>query len=173
VVQSAPDTLEDATMSRITIASTCLGLWLAWACAGSSTPEGAAPDNDRPARMDTGTGAVASVSEDSPGSEHVQTVEEMLRGRVAGLQVIRTPGGDISLRIRGGDPSLRAEAGEPRDALLVIDGMAVSANNVGDVLRSLRPHQIDNIQVLKDVASTSVYGTRGAHGVVLITTKRE
>lgn len=153
-------------------AGICLVVVL-WACGGPPDPEaaGPAPESGGEGRNDT-TGAVESVSAESPGSEHLQSVEEMLRGRVAGLQVIRQPNGDISLRIRGGDVSLQESTG-PRDALLVVDGMAVSPENVTGALRSLRPHEIANIQVLKDVASTSMYGTRGAHGVILITTKRD
>ena len=85
-----------------------------------------------------------------------------------GLQVRRLPNGDISLRIRGTTSLL--EEGDP---LVIIDGMAVTPANLTRVLRSLRPQEIEDIKVLKDVSSTSMYGMAGAHGVILITTKRE
>jgi len=87
---------------------------------------------------------------------------------VPGLQVRRLPNGDISLRIRGTTSLL--EEGDP---LVIIDGMAVTPANLTRVLRSLTPHDIEDIKVLKDVSSTSMYGMAGAHGVILITTKRE
>jgi TonB-dependent SusC/RagA subfamily outer membrane receptor len=90
----------------------------------------------------------------------------MLRGRVPGLQVIQLPNGDISLRIRGGDSIL--SEGEP---LVILDGAPVAPQNVSNVLRELNPPDVARIEVLKDVASTSVYGIKGAHGVVLITMK--
>jgi TonB-dependent SusC/RagA subfamily outer membrane receptor len=92
--------------------------------------------------------------------------------------VIRAENGDISLRIRGGDMSFRRDsdgsttavsAGEP---LLVIDGMPVNEGQNSNTLRALNPNEIENIQVLKDVSSTSSYGMRGAHGVILITMKK-
>jgi TonB-dependent SusC/RagA subfamily outer membrane receptor len=99
-------------------------------------------------------------------------VEELLQGRVPGLQVVHLANGDVSLRIRGGSVSLLAESerGEP---LLVIDGMPVAPGHVTRALRSLNPREIARIEVLKDVSSTSSYGMAGAHGVILITTKRD
>lgn len=125
------------------------------------------------------TGAVDSLPAGALVERHVEDIAELLQSKVAGLRVIRLSNGDISLRIRGGDISLRpgdnntiaAEpAGEP---LLVIDGMPVSEGQLSNTLRALNPHQIASIQVLKDVSSTSVYGMRGAHGVILITMKRD
>ncbi len=92
----------------------------------------------------------------------------MLQGRVAGLQVIRQANGNISLQIRGNDSIL--SNGAP---LLILDGAPVASQNVSDVLYELNPGEIANIEVLKDVASTSVYGIKGAHGVIIITMKRK
>jgi len=103
--------------------------------------------------------------EDAQGA---RDIEELLEGRVAGLQVIRQPNGDVALRIRG--TSSLMEQGDP---LVIIDGLTVTPGNLTRALRNLKPHDIANIQVLKDVSSTSVYGTAGAHGVILITTKHE
>lgn len=125
------------------------------------------------------TGAADSLPGSELGTRHVQDIAEFLQSRVAGLRVIRAENGDISLRIRGGDLSLRREsdgtttavsAGEP---LLVIDGMPVSEGQISNTLRALNPNDIENIQVLKDVSSTSSYGMRGAHGVILITMKKQ
>lgn len=113
------------------------------------------------------TGAVDSLSSDSLEGRHVTDVAELLQGRVPGLQVIRLGNGDISLRIRQ-DDSIQS-TGEP---LVILDGAPVSAQNLSLVLRQLNPNEIDTIDVLRDVASTSVYGQKGAHGVIVIRMKR-
>ena len=89
----------------------------------------------------------------------------MLEGRVAGVQVIRTAGG-ISVRIRGSG-SLRANM----DPLYVVDGVAVTASRAGAGI-AVSPHEIARIEVLKDAAAAAMFGSRGANGVVVITTKR-
>lgn len=114
------------------------------------------------------TGAVASVPGLDENGPHFQSVEEWLRGRVAGLQVVQQPNGDISLRIRGIEGML-----DEGDALVVIDGMPVTPSNLTGVLRSLNPREVASIQVLKDVSSTSAYGLKGAHGVVVISMKKQ
>lgn len=133
----------------------------------SPTPSGPAPDLTPVRVTSPGTGAVDSLSADSPRGRHVADVAEMLQGRVPGLQVIRDGNGDISLRIRDGDSILGS--GEP---LLILDGAPVAAQNLSLVLRQLNPREVDTIDVLRDVASTSVYGQKGAHGVIVITMKR-
>ncbi len=130
------------------------------ACGGrrAAPKEGVTPDQT--------TGAVTALS---PTAESgAKTVEELLEGRVPGLEVLHQPNGDLELRIRGTNSLL--EGGPP---LLVIDGMSVTPQNVGAALRALRPADVRDIQVLKDASSTSVYGSAGAHGVILITTRRE
>ena len=144
---------------RRTALAAALGAALACGSRGAQPPAGATPASNQ-------TGAVQSVpGEDSRGA---RTVEELLEGRVPGLQVMRLSNGDIALRIRGTN-SLQEEG----DPLVIIDGMTVTPGNLTRTLRSLRAQDIANIQVLKDVSSTSVYGTAGAHGVILITTKHE
>ncbi len=129
-------------------------------------PGGTTPAGQDASPSGNGTGAVQSVQgEDAQGA---RDIEELLEGRVAGLQVIRQPNGDVALRIRG--TSSLMEQGDP---LVIIDGLTVTPGNLTRALRNLKPHDIANIQVLKDVSSTSVYGTAGAHGVILITTKHE
>ncbi len=115
------------------------------------------------------TGAVSSVSSQELEAGHFADMVEFLQGRVPGLQVVRLSGGSVSLRIRGPQQSLMG-SGEP---LLVIDGMPVTPGNMVSALRSIRPKDVENVQVLKDVSSTSIYGALGANGVILIRMKRE
>ena len=112
-------------------------------------------------------GATDSLSGALADNAQFADIAAMLQGRVPGLQVIRLKNGDISLRIRG--TSSLSQDGEP---LVVVDGMSVQPGNLTRVLRSLDPHEISSIRVLKDVASTSAYGMRGAYGVIVIETKR-
>lgn len=111
----------------------------------------------------------------------VSSVEEALQGRMAGVDIVAggDPGAKSAIRIRG-TATLNANA----DPLIVINGVPYSteiddsfdfatANNedFADML-NLNPYDIESIEVLKDAASTAVYGTRGANGVLLITTKK-
>ena len=128
---------------------------------------GSEPDLSPVRVTSTRTGAVDSIATDSLTAGHVADVAELLQGRVPGLQVIRGGSGEISLRIRGSD-SIES-AGEP---LLILDGAPVSPQNLSLVLRQLNPREVDTIDVLRDVASTSVYGQKGAHGVIIIRMKR-
>lgn len=107
------------------------------------------------------TGAVGSVTTEEFAAVRASRVEEMLEGRFAGLDVVRRPSGEFSLRIRGA-------RGEP---LIVVDGVP-SPHTLSNPLRDLAPGSIARIDVLKDAGSTAAYGARGAHGVILITTKR-
>jgi iron complex outermembrane receptor protein len=115
------------------------------------------------------TGAVSAVSLDE--NEHVEDVISILRSHVPGLQVTEMPNGDIRLRIRGEQQSLRTDD-ESNQPLLVIDGMPILPTGVRGALRGLNPRQVESIQVLKDVASTAIYGSRGANGVIIIEMKR-
>jgi TonB-dependent SusC/RagA subfamily outer membrane receptor len=128
------------------------------------------PDPAAPRGRDMGiggirTGSADSVRGDDTRSQHMTDVADMLQGRVPGLQVIRN-GTDISLRIRGSD-SINSD-GEP---LIILDDAPVASQSVSMVLRGLNPKEVESIDVLKDVASTAVYGTRGAHGVIIIRMK--
>lgn len=130
---------------------------------------GKAPPPSGLAPGDGGTGSTRTVAADD--HRFVETVQEMLRGQVAGLEVIDDPQcGGIVLRIRQSAPSLLGAACDP-PPLLIIDGKPIGSGGVGAALRGLLPYDIDNIQVLKDVASTSIYGSRGAYGVVIISTR--
>jgi TonB-linked SusC/RagA family outer membrane protein len=111
------------------------------------------------------TGAVSSVkSEDLNALPNINAVQG-LTGRAAGVQVIQTsgaPGAAMSIRVRGGN-SMNA-SNEP---LYVIDGFPISGSPV-----NLNPVDIESTEVLKDASATAIYGSRGANGVVMITTKR-
>jgi TonB-dependent SusC/RagA subfamily outer membrane receptor len=110
------------------------------------------------------TGAVTTVTPDAGGTSNASLVEELFAGRIPGLQVYD---GD-RVRIRG----IAQDAGlGSSDPLVVIDGMP-SQLGVLQALRGFRPDQISKIQILKDVSSTAIYGTRGAAGVILVTLKQ-
>ena len=124
------------------------------------------------------TGSVGSVKVDEVMKNPVTSLDQALQGRVAGVQVVQLsaqPGGSTLLRIRGGN-SIYA-GNEP---LYVIDGMQVNSNdNLSwisapsiNALSALNPNDIESIEILKDASATSIYGAKGANGVVLITTKR-
>lgn len=111
------------------------------------------------------TGAVGSVAMKDIENVPVTRADQILQGRVSGVQVTQTnsePGGNISIRIRGTN-SITA-GNEP---LFVIDGFP----GAGD-LNSINPNDIESIDVLKDASATAIYGSRGANGVVIVTTKK-
>lgn len=112
------------------------------------------------------TGAVSSVSEKDVKGHQVTRLEDLIEGRFPGVYVQRLSNGGISLRIRG-TSSLVAD-GEP---LYVIDGLPINPP-AGSALLAVNAADIARIDILKDAGSTAIYGSRGANGVVLITTKR-
>jgi TonB-dependent SusC/RagA subfamily outer membrane receptor len=117
------------------------------------------------ARRDV-TGSIASLDGDVARRNSPTSVADMLDGRFAGVEVRRLAGGGVSVRIRG-QRSLKADA-EP---LYVVDGIPQHVGNSG-ILTDLDPRDIKSIEVLKDAGATAVYGSRGANGVILITTRR-
>lgn len=109
------------------------------------------------------TGSVVSVSGNDLKKLSMASVAETLTGRVAGVQVTSSegsPDSDIKIRIRGGG-SLTQD-GTP---LYIVDGFPV--NSISDI----SPSDIENISILKDASSTAIYGSRGANGVIIVTTK--
>lgn len=130
------------------------------------------------------TGSVASVKVDDEISRQSSTVDQLLQGRAAGIQVTQNaanPNSGISVRIRGTN-SLRGN----NEPLYVVDGVIVSSagEDVASAggfgtgqerqsgLNGINPRDIERIEVLKDASATAIYGSRGANGVVLITTKK-
>ena len=111
------------------------------------------------------TGSVGSISSEDIGAIHTTNVMESLKGRTAGVQVIQNsgePGGSISIRIRGTN-SIQGN----NEPLYVVDGFPLTGSNP-TVFNNL---DIESIEVLKDASATSIYGSRGANGVIVITTK--
>lgn len=158
------------------------GLTLALALSGCSQRSNPFKDGPRPfsppgdVRVPYGeqdredvTGAVTAVPLDE--NEHFHDVVDMLRSHVPGLQVTELPNGEIRLRIRGDQQTLRTDD-ESNQPLLVIDGMSILPSGVRGALLGLNPREVESIQVLKDVSSTSIYGSRAANGVILIQLKR-
>jgi len=110
------------------------------------------------------TGAVSTISGNDLKKVPVANVAEALTGRIAGVQVTSSegsPDADIRIRVRGGG-SLTQDS----SPLIIVDGFPI--NSMNDISSS----DIDSMTVLKDAASTAIYGSRGANGVILITTKR-
>jgi TonB-linked SusC/RagA family outer membrane protein len=131
------------------------------------------------------TGALTSVKVKDNVANQSGTIDQLLQGRAAGVQVTQNagaPGSGISVKIRGTN-SLRGN----NEPLYVVDGVIISsagedviaAGGVGNSgqetqngLNGINPRDIESIQVLKDASATAIYGSRGANGVVLITTKQ-
>lgn len=110
------------------------------------------------------TSSIATVSEKDIVKTPVTSIEQALQGNAAGVLVINTsaePGGAITIRIRGG--SSISGGNEP---LIVIDGFPTDNN----ALQALNPNDVKSMEVMKDASATAIYGSRGANGVVLITT---
>ncbi len=109
------------------------------------------------------TGSVVTIAGSDLKEQPIPNVAEALTGRLAGVQVAAaegSPDADIRIRIRGG-----GSITQDSSPLIIVDGFPV--NNISDVSSS----DIENITVLKDASSTAIYGSRGANGVIIITTK--
>ncbi len=110
------------------------------------------------------TGAVATVDMKSIESVPATSIESALQGRIAGAEFVSStgePGSSASIQIRG---ARSISAGN--DPLIVVDGVVDAVSDLSEI----NPSDIKSISVLKDVSSTSLYGSRGANGVILITT---
>ncbi|MBT8219760.1 MAG: TonB-dependent receptor [Bacteroidia bacterium] len=127
------------------------------------------------------TGAMTSVDEENFNSGVVNSPEQLIRGKVAGVELIQNdgePGSAFTVRIRGAS-TIRAG----NDPLYVIDGYPVNINEPQliqngarltrkNALEFLNPEDIASIDILKDASAAAIYGARGANGVILITTKK-
>ncbi|HRW22020.1 MAG TPA: SusC/RagA family TonB-linked outer membrane protein, partial [Bacteroidales bacterium] len=124
------------------------------------------------------TGAISSINTDDIGDDVLPSLESAMQGRAAGVQVTTSnglAGSSINVKVRGTN-SISAGS----QPLYVIDGIPVtdgdfSPGNMGagfNALSDINPNDIESIQILKDAAAASIYGSRGANGVVLITTKK-
>lgn len=111
------------------------------------------------------TGAVQSVGGSELADMPVAQVSQKLQGKIAGVQINQVtgiPGEGMEIRVRG-----QASISAGSDPLVVVDGFPINGN-----LASINPDEIESISVLKDAAASSLYGSRAANGVILITTKR-
>ncbi len=109
------------------------------------------------------TGSVSSVNTKELKTLPVPSIGDALQGRSAGVQILSSgsPGSDVTLRIRGTGTINNS------DPLLVIDGIPTNVP-----LNTISPDDIASIEILKDASAAAIYGSRGANGVVLITTKK-
>ena len=125
------------------------------------------------------TGSIASIKAADIQNIPVAQADALLQGKAAGVQVVQnsgTPGAEVFVRVRG-TASLRADS----RPLYVIDGVPMNNSDrtvleAGgqrtSALADINPNDIESMEILKDAAATAIYGSRGANGVVLITTKR-
>lgn len=129
------------------------------------------------------TGSIAKITSKDIEKQPVNNVLATMQGRMAGVNITQNtgmPGGGFTVEIRGQN-SLRLDGSNP---LYIIDGVPYSSQDIGsgytsgnipgqnNPLNSINPGDIANIEVLKDADATAIYGSRGANGVVLITTKK-
>lgn len=129
------------------------------------------------------TGAVTSVTAEDFNGGVISSPEQLIQGRAAGVQITSSsgePGAGVNIRIRG-TSSVRSD----NNPLFVIDGVPLSASNstadagnagfggaaARNPLNFINPNDIASIDILKDASATAIYGSRGANGVVIITTK--
>jgi TonB-dependent starch-binding outer membrane protein SusC len=116
-------------------------------------------------RKESVTGSVASISGDKIREIPSSNISQALQGRLPGVEISQTsskPGASMQIRVRG-TRSLTAS----NDPLVVLDGIPF-AGSIGDI----NPNDIRSVDVLKDASATAIYGSRGANGVILITTNR-
>ncbi|WP_273275547.1 SusC/RagA family TonB-linked outer membrane protein [Maribacter polysiphoniae] len=139
------------------------------------------------------TGSITRVDMDDVGQPSIASFDQMLQGKVAGVQISQTsgaPGGNVNILVRG--MSSITGGNEP---LYVVDGFPIGGGGSSDFssyggnlysserianntqqrinpLGSINPSDIESIDILKDASATAIYGSRGANGVVIITTKR-
>ncbi|WP_349293608.1 TonB-dependent receptor plug domain-containing protein [Flavobacterium flavigenum] len=129
------------------------------------------------------TGSIARITAKDIETQPVTNVLATMQGRMAGVSITQTtgvPGGGFDIKIRGQN-SIRTDGNAP---LYIIDGVPYASDPIGynqtastypsvtSPLNSINPDAIESIEVLKDADATAIYGSRGANGVVLITTKK-
>jgi len=129
------------------------------------------------------TGSIARVSAKEIENQPVTNVLSSVQGRMSGVSVTQnsgTPGGGFDIQIRGKN-SIRREGNEP---LYIIDGMPILSESpsvysatvlpYGSIspLNAINPNDIESFEVLKDADATAIYGSRGANGVIIVTTKK-
>lgn len=122
-----------------------------WGARGSAAPAASAPGS-------------AGTTVDLPARDQQSArIEEVLLRKIPGLAIDRRPDGTYAIRIRGAS----AAAGDP---LVLLDGIPL-AGPAGSALADIDPQEVQRVQVIRDAASLSLYGARGANGVIAITTR--
>lgn len=132
------------------------------------------------------TGTISNIEAETIENQPILNPLEALQGRMSGVNITQTtgvPGGGFDIKIRGQN-SIRAEGNMP---LYLVDGIPYSSEPLGNYfvsygifpgvngfspLKNISPSDIESIEILKDADATAIYGSRGANGVVLITTKK-
>lgn len=110
------------------------------------------------------TGSVSSIKGDAVNNRIVSSLDEAMRGKAAGVQITQNdgaPGSDFTIRIRGAS-SVNASSAP----IYVVDGVIM------EDATNLNPGDVESIEILKDASGTAIYGSRGANGVIMVTTKR-
>jgi TonB-dependent SusC/RagA subfamily outer membrane receptor len=138
-----------------------LPLILMTACGGQGTRQSAETPAPRSAPGTT------EITSEELNRSPTPTAEKALEGRFPGVNVEYKADGGLVVRIRGGSSSVYGN----NAPLYIVDGQPVVTDADGS-LKGINPNDIDSIKVLKDAASTSMYGARGANGVIIIKTKR-
>lgn len=157
LVGEVPLSLFQASRARAVLSFVMLALVAA--CAKKTSSEAPAP---RPAAASRPDGSVTSQAiANEPG----RPIEEILAGKVAGVTVSRAADGGLAVRIRG------AQSAANEQPLYILDGLPFIPGNGGS-LTGINPYDIESIKVLKDAADITMYGSRGANGVIVIKTKR-
>jgi iron complex outermembrane receptor protein len=120
------------------------------------------------------TGSISSVSEKDFNQGVISSPEELINGKIAGVQITNSggsPNSSSTIRVRGG-ASLNAS----NDPLIVLDGVPMevggSVAGASNFLSLINPNDIESMTILKDASSTAIYGSRASNGVIIITTKK-
>lgn len=116
------------------------------------------------ARRSDLTGSISSINKEALSDRAIVSLEDAMRGKAAGMQIIQNdgaPGSDYTIRIRGAS-SVNASSAP----IFVIDGV------ICDDASFLNPGDVESIEILKDASSTAIYGSRGANGVIMVTTRQ-
>jgi iron complex outermembrane receptor protein len=123
-------------------------------------------------KREDATGSVATVGSEKFNRGAITSPQELLAGKIAGVQITTSPepGGGAQIRIRGGS-SLSAS----NDPLVVIDGIPIDNGGISgerNIFNFVNPNDIQTFTILKDASATAIYGSRASNGVILITTKK-
>ena len=128
-------------------------------CSSSGSGGSRAP---APAQAGAAQGATSNEINQTPN----QPIEQQLMARFPGVVIGRTSGGELTMRIRGGSPTLSGNTAP----LYIVDGVPFAPSTDGG-LSGINPSDVASIRVLTDAADLSMYGSRGANGVIVIKTK--